>query len=171
MTTLIQATIEDAVMLKQVAAQSLIESHGHSAPAKDIDAYVAAKFSLAALEEELKDTKNIFHIIFHNQVPAGYSKIIFNVTYHQLTPVNTTKMERLYLLKDFYDLKLGVALFDHAIAVSKKAGQTGVWLQVWTANDRAINFYKKNGFKIIAEDGFKVSETHTNPNHIMYLEY
>jgi ribosomal protein S18 acetylase RimI-like enzyme len=46
-----------------------------------------------------------------------------------------------------------------------------VWLAVWTENHRAIDFYKKIGFKKVGDYDFKISENHSNPNHILYLEF
>ena len=80
-------------------------------------------------------------------------------------------MSRLYLLKDFYGQNLGKILFDFNIEFSKQYNQTGIWLAVWIENDKAIKFYTKMGFTIVGSYDFRISATHTNPNHILYLEY
>lgn len=165
-----QATIADTPVLLEIAIPALIESHGHSAPAEDINAYIALKFSKEALAEELSDPKNIFHIIYYNEQPAGYSKIIFNEPHEGIEDQHVTKLERLYLLESFYGKGLGVALFDLIIDLSKKQQQEGIWLQVWTENKRAIAFYEKSGFVVRGRTFFKVSETHSNPNHLMYYK-
>jgi len=38
-------------------------------------------------------------------------------------------------------------------------------------NHRAVDFYKKAGGVIVGNTDFKISETHSNPNHIMYFEF
>lgn len=171
MASIQQATISNASLIAGIGARSFIESHGHSAAPADISAYVASKFSLAAIEEELNDTKNIFHIIYHNDKPAGYSKIILNCTYPGIESKNVTKLERLYLLQEFHDKKLGLQLFSFIADLSKKEKQEGMWLYVWIENERAVAFYKRAGFEIIDHGDFKISENHSNPNHIMYLKY
>jgi diamine N-acetyltransferase len=80
-------------------------------------------------------------------------------------------MERLYLLKQFYNLKLGAALLHFNIDLSKRNNQAGMWLFTWKENMRAVNFYQKNGFVIIGSHDFKISETHSNPNHLMLLRF
>ena len=82
-----------------------------------------------------------------------------------------TKMERLYLLKEFYDLKLGQHLMQHAIDLSKAAGEKGMWLNVWKENERALRFYTKQGFEVVGESEFVLTETHANPNWVMLLRY
>ena len=80
-------------------------------------------------------------------------------------------MSRLYLLKAFYGLQLGKELFKFNIEFSKQHKQDGVWLAVWIENQRAIEFYRKMGFKIVGNYDFRISATHTNPNHIMFLPF
>jgi ribosomal protein S18 acetylase RimI-like enzyme len=171
MISIIRATPGDAALLTDIGKKTFIESHGHSASAVDIDSYVSRKFTLETLQEELTAPGNIFHIIYYNNEPAGYSKIIFDSPYPSIKVEHITKLERIYLLQKFYDLKLGAKLLTFNTELSKASGQRGMWLYTWTENKRAVSFYKKAGFQIVGYADFKISENHSNPNHIMYLEY
>ncbi|HMC84027.1 MAG TPA: GNAT family N-acetyltransferase [Chitinophagaceae bacterium] len=166
-----KASLADAALIAWVAEKTFRETHEAGVPAASIESYVSAKYSVNAIEEELNDTANIYHIIYYNDQPTGYSKIIFNKPYPAIESSDVTKLDRIYLLKEFYRLKLGSALFEFITRLSKEANQTGMWLYVWKINDRAIHFYTNTGFKAIASEDFKISETHSNPNHIMYLKY
>lgn len=169
--TILKPTLADAGLLSTLGAQTFIESHGHSGPKADIESYVAGNYTPSYFENELQDEKNSYHIIYFKDRPAGFSKIILNHPHPDMQLKNVTKLERIYLLKEFYNLKLGAALFDFNLNLSKANNQTGMWLFVWKENLRAFNFYFKNGFKIIGSHDFKISETHFNPNHILFLEY
>ncbi len=171
MTAIVKASKNDIELLAGIARTSFIESHGHSAPAEDINAYLDEKYSDAAFVQELDEGNNIYHIIYYNGRAAGYSKIIMNCAYTGAAAGNITKLERLYLLKDFYNLKLGMELLQFNITLSKDNGQTGIWLYTWKENERAVNFYKKAGFTITGSHDFKISETHSNPNHLMFLRF
>jgi ribosomal protein S18 acetylase RimI-like enzyme len=171
MITITPATINDIKILTEVGSRSLLESHGHSAPAEVMQAYKSEKFTEAALEEELADQENIFHIIWHNGQPAGYSKIIYRQPLAHVPQKNITKMERLYLLQEYYSLKLGHQLLQFNIDLSRSHGEAGMWLYVWKGNERAINFYTKAGFKIIGDGWFRLTDEHANPNWQMLLEY
>src|SRR6266513_2951189 len=98
---------KDFQLLSNIGKLSFLESHGNSAPAADINTYLHEKFNDEIIKEELNDPKNIYHIIYHDNQPAGYSKIIFNAPHPSIQLKNVTKLERLYLLQEFYDLKLG----------------------------------------------------------------
>jgi ribosomal protein S18 acetylase RimI-like enzyme len=66
-------------------------------------------------------------------------------------------------------LHLGQQLLDFNINLIKENNQAGVWLFVWQENERAINFYIKNGFVVIGSFEYKISENHSNPNYQMLL--
>lgn len=166
-----KATIKNTKQLAKVAKASFLTAHGHSASKEDIDNYVTDNFCEENFIQELENPDNHYYLIYYNSELAGYSKITFDTSSVHIRSKNVTYMSRLYLLKEFYGLNLGKALFDFNISLSKKNGQQGIWLAVWIENTRAIKFYTKMGFKIVGKYDFKISETHYNPNHIMYLEY
>ena len=171
MITTKKATAADALLIAEMGAKTFVESHGHSAAAEDIAEYVQQKYSAEIVEAELANFDNIFYIIYYKGQPAGYSKIVFDVPNPNIPAQNVCKMERLYILKDFLDLKLGGLLFDLNIALAKQQNQAGIWLFVWTENHRAVAFYRKRGFVQVGNRAFKITEKHYNPNYEMYLEF
>jgi ribosomal protein S18 acetylase RimI-like enzyme len=165
-----RAETVDAELLSSIAIPTFHESHGHSADTETINNYVNSRYNPDTLREELADAANIFHVIFYEEKPAGYSKIIFNHPFERSPEKNITKLERIYILREYYDKKLGQPLFDHNCQLAKDNRQAGIWLYVWVENKRAIAFYKKNGFVINGSYDFKLSEHHANPNHRMFLQ-
>lgn len=171
MISVLRAKPNDFNLISELGRQTFIESHGSSASQEDIDYYIKDKYNPKVVQEELLDLNNIYHLVYYNNQLAGYSKISINTPHPTIKVENVTKLERLYLLKEFYNLNLGRELFLFNVDFSKKQKQKGIWLYVWIENHRAIEFYLKNGFKIIGEYHFKISETHSNPNHQMLLTY
>jgi diamine N-acetyltransferase len=166
-----KADENDSAILATLGSITFRESHGHSAAPADIDAYDNRTFRDDILKNELRDAKNIYHIIYHNNKAVGFSKIILNLPYAGSDLKNITKLDRLYLLQEFYNLHLGSALFTFITDFMKEQDQMGVWLFTWKKNQRAIDFYERKGFKIIGSFDFKLSETHSNPNHQMVLHF
>ena len=171
MFSIVKATENDIQLLADIGKQSFMESHGSSATEETIDQYVKEKYTGAIFHLELNDPKNIYHIIYHNNEAAGFSKIILNCPHADLSIDNLTKLERLYLLKEFYSLKLGAELFKFNLELSKTNNQAGMWLFVWKENHRAVKFYKKAGFEIAGSYNFQLTPTHSNPNYLMLLKY
>jgi len=171
LTSIVKAKQEDYQLLSEMGTTTFIESHGHSASVEDISSYVSEKFSYDTCKQELSDPKNIYYFIYYNNQPAGYSKIILDNPFANINLTNVTKLERIYLLKEFHGLSIGLELFNFNLALSKKNNQQGIWLFVWTENHRAVNFYKKLGFNVVGNYDFPIGKTHTNPNYQMFIEY
>lgn len=171
MVSIVRATDKDFKLLADLGKKTFFESHGNSAKQEDIDAFVNEKYNYDFMKKDVNDSNNIYHLISYETIPVGYSKIILNSPNPNIELKNVTKLEKIFLLKDFYNQKLGSQLFNFNVAISKAHHQSGIWLFVWIENQRAVNFYIKNGFKVIGNYDFKISETHTNPNYQMFLKY
>ena len=167
----VRAGVEDRFLLSELGAQTFKESHGHSASENDISDYISRKFTPDALLLELQDPRHYFFIYYHHQAPVGYVKIIPDCSHPELPGIALTKLERLYVLKDFYGTGAGQKMLDYAISLSRQMGQKGMWLYVWKENYRAIAFYQKNGFVPVGSFDFEISPTHVNPNHRMLFLY
>ena len=170
MVSIRKSTVEDTGLLSKIGRETFIESHGRSASSSIINEYVEENYNEAFIREGLEDPTNQYHIIFYDQDPAGFSKIIFNHPHATIPNQEVAKLEKIFLLGKFYDLKLGKQLLTFNIDLARSHGQSGMWLFVWKENERAIRFYKKNNFQIIGDHDFKLNESHSNPNYIMYLE-
>lgn len=166
---ILAAGTEDAPLLASLGKKTFLQSHGHSAPVADIAAYVAEKYDQVMVHKELTDPENIYRIIYAGDKPAGFSKIIFNIPCPTVSVAPVAKLERIYLLNDFHGRGLGKALLDYNIEMAKAAGQKGIWLYVWVENQKAFEFYTRMGFRIVGQYDFRISATHTNPNHQMFL--
>jgi diamine N-acetyltransferase len=161
----------DSPVVSLLAQVTFWESHGHSASKKVIDHYVQLHLNEQVIKSELKDSQNHYYIIFEDDVPAGFLKFRFDMEYKAIAEKHICKLDRIYVLESHLGKKLGLALMLHAIEIAKNSGQRGMWLYTWIENLRAVAFYQKHGFKIVDSADFKISDTHSNPNHIMYLEF
>ncbi|SKC83660.1 GNAT family N-acetyltransferase [Ohtaekwangia koreensis] len=166
-----KASLQHAEVLSELGAETFYKSHKDSAPAHEIATYMKKVYSLDAIKKELANPVNIYHIIQHENIVAGFSKIELTMKHPAIKPEHVSKMDQIYLLDSFHGLKLGAELMSYNIDYSKSRGQNGMWLVVWIGNITAISFYKKFGFRIVAKDEFNLTETHVSPCHIMLLEY
>lgn len=166
-----RAKLEHANLLAELSVKAFLPAHGHSSPKADIESYITTNFSLKNFKKELTNHNFIYYLMYHNKKLAGFSKVIFNTPTKHIVEKNITKMERLYLLKEFYGMHLGTKLMEINIELVKKRKQEGIWIEVWTENLRAIKFYTKMGFEIVGSSNFTISKTHSNPNYIMYLNF
>ncbi|MGB1309324.1 MAG: GNAT family N-acetyltransferase [Oceanihabitans sp.] len=171
MIQILQASTKHIELLVKIGKQTFIDTHGNSASKEDIYNFILKTYNKKAISKEFENPNIQYHIIYYNKIAAGFSKIELNISNKNINKTNITKLDRIYLLKEFFGYKLGLKLLEYNIQISKKRNQKGIWLAVWVENERAINFYTKAGFKIVGKYNFRISKTHTNPNHIMYLKY
>ncbi len=171
MISIVKASITDVQAIIDLAKVSFVESHHTSASKEVMDSYIKKSFTKEAIQGELNDSNNLFYIIYYKGKAAGFSKIILDSKHPNINLRKVTKLERIYLLEEFHNLKLGYQLFQFNVELSQKNNEKGMWLFVWEENSKAINFYKKIGFTIIGSHDFFLSPTHSNPNHQMLLEY
>lgn len=166
-----KATINDAKDLAVVGKKAFVIPHQKAIPTEIMEVYLNNSFNEKNLIEEINNPNFHYNLIYSNNNLAGFSKIIFNEKNSQIKKENVTKMERLYLLEEFYGLGLGNTLFQHNLKLAKQNNQKGIWLYVWIKNFRALDFYKKAGFKKIASYDFPISDKETRPNDVLFLEF
>ena len=123
------------------------------------------------MRTEIQSSSVFYHLIYQETILVGYSKIVLNVSNEHIDSTQVTKLDRFYVLKEFHGKGIGKLLFDFFVDFTKQQHQQGIWLYVLIENKRAVNFYTKNNFKIVGYHDFVVSETRTNPNHVLFLEY
>ena len=169
MTSVIRATEKDYNSIVTIGKVSVAEAHKDSCSPEDLDDFLERNYNNDTIKEELNNPKNIYHIINYNRSPVGFSKIILNARHPNIVAENVTKLDRIYLLKEFYGMKLGLELLNFNIGVARNSSQSGMWLYTWVGNKRAIDFYLKAGFVIIGEHKFYVTKTHYNLNHHLFL--
>ena len=169
MILVIKATEEDYQPIVNIGSVVVAEAHRESTTAENMKDYIDRNYSDDAIKEALKDANNIYHIVNYNDKPVGFSKIIFNAVHPDIDAENVTKLDRIYVLKEYQNLKLGLELLKFNIRLAENNNQSGIWLYTWIGNTKAINFYLKTGFKIIGSHKFYVTETYYNMNHHMLL--
>lgn len=170
MISILRATEKDYEQILSIGMVSVKLAHKESCSEKDMDEYLSKNYNTDAIKAELTDTDNIYYIINYNEQPAGFSKIVFNAEHPNIIQKNIAKLDRIYLLPEFHNLKLGLELLRFNIRLAADNHQAGIWLFTWIGNTKAVRFYLKNGFVIIGSHSFKVSDTHYNENHQMYLD-
>lgn len=166
-----RAISKDAQAIVDMGTISVEEAHRGSCSAEDLNEYLRAHYNQEAISKELDDPRNIYQLLFYEDKPAGFSKIVLNEAHENIEEKNVTKLDRIYLLKEFFNKKLGAELLNFNIELAKLNGQAGIWLFTWEGNLRAINFYTKAGFQKIGMHHFQVTESSYNLNHHMYLKF
>ncbi len=165
-----RATENDFHSICEIGRISVFETHKESCSLDDMNEYIENHYSNDAIIKELRDDNNIYHVIDYNNKPVGFSKVNLNTKHIDITQESVTKLDRIYLLKEYQGFKLGLKLLKFNIELAKSSNQVGIWLYTWVGNKRAVTFYNNIGFTIIGSHNFYVTKTHYNKNHLMLLK-
>jgi len=73
---IIKASLQHAKVLSELGAETFYKAHKDSAPAHEIATYMRRVYSLDAIEKELTNPVNIYHIIKLEDTAAGFSSLM-----------------------------------------------------------------------------------------------
>lgn len=153
-----RATEIKAEVLALLARVTYIESHGHFIDDKsDLEKYLNDAFSVSKILEEINHSNYFFFLIYVDDLPVGYSKLILNAKNESVNINKNCRLDKIYILNDFIPLKIGQQLFKFTEDKAKELGLETLWLCVYIKNNRGIRFYEKNGFKNIGTMDFRVN--------------
>jgi ribosomal protein S18 acetylase RimI-like enzyme len=164
-----QATVEDSEAIAEIGRISFKHAHLGSSPDSYLDQFVEKYYHPSQIQQDILNTHHTYHIILCENSIVGFSKVVLNTTLSSLPGKSVAKLDRIYLLPSFQQKQYGQKLLDHILSFCIANLQYGIWLYAWIGNQRAITFYKKNGFTIIDQYDYPIAEDLTNPNHQMFL--
>ncbi len=152
------ATKADTKVLALLGRLTWAESHGHYIEDKnDVLKYLNENFSVFKTKQNISNPKQLFYIIYVDDLPVGYAKLVVNASNENITSQNSCQLERIFILNDFIPLKIGQQLLNFVEEQVKKIKLDTMWLTVYIKNNRAIRFYERNEFKNVGELNFIVN--------------
>ena len=154
--SIIKAELHDIEKLQKIGRQTFFETFSESNSEENMQKYLDEGFSLEKLTTELTDTNTEFYFAVLDAEVIGYLKLNFGESQTELKDNKALEIERIYVSKEFHGKNVGQLLYDKAIEVAKQKNADYVWLGVWEENQRAISFYKKNGFVEFDKHIFKL---------------
>lgn len=152
------ATEADINVLALLGRITWAESHGHYIDdKKNLLKYLDENFSVSKTKQHINNPKQLFYIVYVDNLPVGYAKIIVHATQENVASENNCRLERIFILNDFIPLKIGYQLLTFVEERAKELKLDTMWLSVYIKNKRAIRFYERNEFKNVGELNFSVN--------------
>lgn len=153
------ANKDDSKFIALLGRVTFTETFGHFFSDKqDLLDYYNSTFSVDKIENSFSKPNNIYWIAFVDRLPVGYAKLKLNSQSEFISERNVCQLQKIYVLKDFLSMKIGFELQNLLLnkAIEKKISK--IWLSVLNSNERAINFYLKNGFVEIGNHDFQIGK-------------
>jgi ribosomal protein S18 acetylase RimI-like enzyme len=156
-----EATPANAEYIALLGRITFTETFGHYFKnPNDLSVYIEKTFSVKKIRSSIQKLNNVFWIAFVDELPVGYAKLKIHSPSEFVSSEQTAQLQKIYVLKDFLAKKIGFKLQDVLLVKAVAAGSQAIWLSVLDSNERAINFYSKNGFAPVGDHDFQIGQEH-----------
>ena len=162
-------TTGDAKMLCELGARTFYDTFANDNTPKNMDAYLKKSFSPEIQFNELSQPDVIFLIAEIEGNPNGYAQLILNGKDEAIKRIKPLEIRRIYASQEYLGKGVGKELMQATISEARQRNCDCVWLGVWEKNQRAIDFYKKWGFREVGTHIFSVGNDPQN-DFVMELE-
>ncbi len=156
--TLRVCTAEDAETLAIVGAATLLEAFAGFLPGDSLLAHCKKHHNAAAYLAYIDkpETRVWLAEVEPGAAPVGYAMLTAPDFPAELVQEGDLELRRIYVFSKFHGTKAGRGLMELAISHAREAGAKRLLLGVHPDNQRALAFYRKNGFVQIGTRTFHV---------------
>ncbi|MEN8788614.1 MAG: GNAT family N-acetyltransferase [Flavobacteriaceae bacterium] len=155
------ATTADAAIISLLGRVTFTETFGHLFQEhNDLLEYYDRTFSVKKITRSLSKKNNVYWLALVNDLPVGYAKLKLDSPTPFLEGKDVCQLQKIYVLKDFLSLRIGLALQQTLIEKAAKSDCDYIWLSVLKDNERAVKFYFKNSFKVLGDHNFSIGREH-----------
>jgi GNAT superfamily N-acetyltransferase len=149
-------TLGDAKMLSELGARTFYDTFAKDNTPENMDEHLKRSFSPEIQTSELSQPDVIFLIVELENFPVGYAQLILDSTDEAIQCARPLEIRRIYSSQEYLGKGVGKELMRATIKEARQRGCDCIWLGVWEKNQRAIDFYKKWGFRAVGTHIFSV---------------
>lgn len=121
---------------------------------EDFETYFKQAYNVETLQEELNNKHSFTYFYLSNNEIVGYFKLNIDDAQTEAMGESYLEIQRIYFLPQSQGAGKGQNVFDFAIKKARELYKTKIWLGVWEFNEKALNFYKKQGLCITGSHEF-----------------
>jgi ribosomal protein S18 acetylase RimI-like enzyme len=153
-----KATQKDAGLLLDLSAETFNQTFSSQNTCDNMTAYMASAFTEEQILEEIKSPSSLFFMAYvpGQDKPVGYTKLRMGAPPKELKSDRAIEIHRIYVTEEMIGHKIGKALMEKALQIAQDQQYEVIWLGVWEKNSRAIEFYKRWGFKKFSSHIFRL---------------
>jgi GNAT superfamily N-acetyltransferase len=141
-----------------IGKQAYTEHYLHLWPNADPTPYFVSSFTIAVLDDELKNRNTRLYIIRKGTTGIGILKLVKDKGVHTHPPEVSMLLEKVYVLNEYTGQGSGLEILKLVETYAKSLGKTILWLEAMKKG-RAFSFYKQHGFSIVQEKELPFKES------------
>lgn len=156
------ATETDAAWVAALCADQFYRVHEPGFVKEDLLWLIDYKFNSLALQQDIADPANFYHVAFLNQQPAGCIKVGAPTLALAKQEAGAMEVSRLYLYPHLTGQGIGLQLLHAAMQAAVQKGYASCWLHVFMQNPGARKFYEREGFNVVGTEQLLVKNSSPN---------
>ena len=148
---------DEAAALATLGRDTFVETFGHLYRPEDLAAFLTSIYAEDSIARQLDSDRILYRLAEDAGQLVGYCKLGLDVSL-DYDPGDKTVIElkQLYVFASHHGSGVGQALMDWTIAEAQARDADEILLSVYAENARGQGFYKRNGFRWIADTYFMV---------------
>lgn len=167
---LIDITINDQKKLIDIAYKIYPPEYQHLWKSDDCNWYLNRCYGLKNFEVELSEVHSNYYFVLYKSKVEGFIRFVHNKPLDQFSNKSATYLHRIYVSQKCQGTGIAQQLIDWIVQQSKEKGMDIIWLEAMDTKERALQFYKKNNFKILTNKrlDFELMLSPYRGMHLMY---
>lgn len=157
--TIQKAAETDAAWVAALCADQFYRVHEPGFVKEDLLWLIDYKFNTRALQQDIVDPANYYHVAFLNQQPAGCIKVSAPTLALAKQKAGAMEVSRLYLFPQLTGQGIGLQLLHTAMQAAVQRDYTSCWLHVFMQNPGARKFYEREGFIVAGTEQLLVKNS------------
>ncbi|EOL43164.1 hypothetical protein RV11_GL000620 [Enterococcus phoeniculicola] len=153
-----KCTTKDIDALRTLSIETFTDTFADQNTAEDLAAYLDTAYNYEQLREELKNEESFFFFLQANKEIVGYLKLNIGQAQTETIYPDSLEVERIYIRSIHKRKGYGSEGITKAIQTAKALQKKSLWLGVWEKNERALAFYKNQGFTKVGSHSFFMGE-------------
>jgi ribosomal protein S18 acetylase RimI-like enzyme len=158
-----RAEINDMPKVRELAHKIWPSAYGSILSAEQLDYMLNLIYSISSLEHQYSVLNHQFILVIENKIPVAFA------SFSPHEDATVYHLNKIYVLPGQQGKSIGKKMLNYIIEEIRKAGATTLQLNV-NRHNKALNFYKKQGFKIIREEDIDIGEGYFMNDYVLELK-
>lgn len=150
MIKIIPASIDDLEIVRDIAYKTWPVCYGEILSNEQMTYMLDTFYSLESLKQNFIEKNHQFILVYENEIPLGFASYE-----HNYKGENKTRLHKIYMLPETQGKGIGLKLINHVEILAKENDAVAISLNVNKYN-KAQDFYKKNGFTVVADEVIEI---------------
>lgn len=160
-----KAKLSDALCISVLLKTVYIQTYALDGITMEFANFITKRFALEVIEKTIKENPNNLIVAYHNTNPIGVAEI----SYDSKCPIKhipVPELSKLYVMECFNGTGVGYGILKEVEKEVNSHGFKRINLEVYMENERAIRFYKRQGYVTIGTIDFQM-EINTYKNRVL----